>query len=286
MEQRIIDLYDEYTHMPLTRSEFLKKLAKLAGGTAAAVALLPVLENNYAQAAIVAEDDPHVETEYIKYPAPKGEVRAYLARPKRDGKLPGVVVIHENRGLNPHIEDVARRAAVEGFLAVAPDALSPLGGTPEDTDRARELIYELDREETLANFVAAVSYLKNHSACTGKVGCVGFCWGGGMSNQLAVHSPDLAAAVAFYGRQAAAEDVPRIKASLLLQYAELDERINAGIPEYEKALKEASVDYQLYIYEGVNHAFHNDTSEARYNQDAAQLAWQRTVSFLKDKLEG
>jgi carboxymethylenebutenolidase len=194
------------------------------------------------------------------------------------------VVIHENRGLNPHIEDVARRAAVDGFLAIAPDGLSPLGGTPSDMDRARAMIQELDRDATIQNFVAAVAYAKAHPRSTGKVGCVGFCWGGGMANQLAVHAPDLTAAVAFYGRQAAAEDVPKIKASLLLHYAGLDQGINAGIPAYETALKQAKVDYTLYMYENTQHAFHNDTSSARYDEAAAKLAWQRTIAFFKEKL--
>jgi carboxymethylenebutenolidase len=214
-----------------------------------------------------------------------GEVRAYLARLKGDEKLPGVVVIHENRGLNPHIEDVNRRVAVEGFLAVAPDALSPVGGTPKDQDEARSLINKLDGPSTLKNFTAAVTYLKTHTQSTGKVGVVGFCWGGAMANQVAVNSPDAAAAVPFYGRQPAAEDVPKIKASLLLHYAGLDERINEGIPAYEAALKAASVDYKLYVYEGAKHAFNNDTNAGRYHKEAAELAWKRTILFLKEKLK-
>lgn len=285
MEQKYIDLYDEYTHTPLGRAEFLKRLAKLAGGAAAASALLPLLEVNYARAAVIAPDDPRIETDTVTYPGKTGDVQAYLARPRGSGKWPAVVVIHENRGLNPHIEDVARRAAVDGFLAVAPDALSPMGGTPSDMDRARSMIGQLDAETTLQNFVAAVTYAKNHPMSTGKVGCVGFCWGGGMANQLAVHAPDLNAAVAFYGRQAAAADVPKIKASLLLHYAGLDERINAGIPGYEAALKKANVDYRLYMYENTQHAFHNNTAEARYDEAAAKLAWQRTIAFFKEKLK-
>ena len=224
-------------------------------------------------------------TEYIKYPSETGEVRAYLAMPKGDAKLPGVIVIHENRGLNPHTEDVARRVALEGFLALAPDALSPFGGTPEDTDEARTLIGKLDSQATVKNYVAAVKYLKTHPQSTGKVGCMGFCWGGGMTNQVAVNSSDLAAGVPFYGRQPASEDVLRIKASLLLHYAGLDERINAGIPEFEAALKQASVDYKIYMYEGANHAFFNDTNADRYHQEAAQLAWECTIAFLKEKLK-
>jgi len=224
-------------------------------------------------------------TEYIKYPGETGEVRAHLAMPKGDAKLPGVIVIHENRGLNPHTEDVARRVALEGFLALAPDALSPLGGTPEDTNEARTLIGKLDSQDTEKNYLAAVQYLKTHPQSTGKVGCMGFCWGGGMANQLAVNSSDLTAAVPFYGRQPAPEDVPEIKASLLLHYAGFDQRINSGIEGFEAALKKASVDYKIYMYEGANHAFFNDTNADRYHKEAAQLAWKRTIAFLKEKLK-
>lgn len=283
MDQKIIDLYDNYTHGLLDRREFLKKLAILTGSTAA-IALLPLLENNYAQAQIIPKDDPRLHTEYIKYPGATGEVRAYLARPKGDPKLPGVIVVHENRGLNPHIEDVTRRLALEEFLAIAPDALSPLGGTPEDVDEARLLLQKLDSQETTKNYVAAVKYLKTHPQSTGKIGCIGFCWGGGMTNQVAVNSPDLAAAVPFYGGQPASEDVPKIKASLILHYAGLDERINAGIEAFEAALKEAAVDYKIYMYEGAGHAFFNDTG-TRYHKEAAQLAWKRTISFLIEKLK-
>jgi len=276
---------DEYTKGVLDRQEFLKKLAILAGGTAAAYALLPLLENNDANAEVVPKDDPRLHTEYIEYPGETGKVRAHLARPKGEAKRPGVIVIHENKGLHPHIEDVNRRVALEGFLAIAPDALSPLGGTPEDTDKARSLIGKLDSQSTLKNYLAAIRYLKTHPLSTGKAGCMGFCWGGGMANQLAVNSPDLAAAVPFYGRQPASEDVPKIKASLLLHYAGLDERINNGIPAFKAALKEASIDYTIYMYEGANHAFHNDTNADRYHQEAAQLAWKRTILFLKEKLK-
>lgn len=284
MDQKIADLYDEYGKGSMDRREFLRKLAILAGGTAAASALLPQLERNYAMAEVVAEDDPRLDTEYIKYPGETGEVRASFARPKGNEKLPGVIVIHENRGLNPHTEDVARRVALEGFLAIAPDALSPLGGTPEDADEARSMIGQLDSEATVKNFVAAVKYLKTHPQSTGKVGVMGFCWGGGMTNQVAVNSPDLIAAVPFYGKQPASEDVPKIKASMLIHYAGLDERINAGIEAFEAALKEAGVDYKIYMYEGAGHAFFNDTG-SRYNEEAAKLAWERTVAFLKEKLK-
>jgi carboxymethylenebutenolidase len=285
MDQKMIDLYVEYTHGLLDRREFLRRLSILAGGIAAAQALLPLLENNDAKAEIVPKDDPRLQTEHIKYPGATGDVRAYFAKPKRDEKLPGVVVIHENRGLNLHIEDVTRRVALEGFLSMAPDALSPLGGTPEDPDKARSLIQNLDSQSTIQNYVAAVRYLKTHSTSTGKVGVVGFCWGGAMANQVAVNSPDVLAVVPFYGRQPASEDVSKIKASLLLHYAGIDEAINKGIPAYEAALKKASVNYKIYMYEGAQHAFNNDTTPTRYNKEAAQLAWQRTLSFLKEKLK-
>ena len=284
MDQKIKDLYGEYTDGLLDRREFLKKLAKLAGGTAAALVLLPLIENNYARAQVVSKDDSRLHVENIKYPGETGDVRAHLARPKGDAKLPGVIVIHENRGLNPHTEDVARRVALEGFLAIAPDGLSPFGGTPEDVDEARALMRKLDSQATIKNYVAAVKYLKTHPQSTGKVGCMGFCWGGGVTNQVAVNSADLAAAVPFYGRQPADEDVPKIKASLLLHYGSLDERINKGIPAFEAALKKASKDYKICIYEGAGHAFFNDTS-SRYNKEAAQLAFKRTIAFFKEKLK-
>ena len=285
MDQKIIDLYDEYTHELLDRREFLRRLSVLAGSTAAAIALLPLLENNNAKAEVVPKDDPRLYTEHMKYPGATGEVLAYLARPKGDEKIPGVVVIHENRGLVPHIEDVTRRVALEGFLAIAPDALTPLGGTPEDPEKAPSLIQKLDSQSTIQNYLAAVKYLKTHPVSTGKIGAIGFCWGGAMANQVAVNSPDVLAVVPYYGRQPASEDVPKIKASLLLHYAGLDEGINKGIPAYEEALKKASIDYKMYMYEGANHAFNNDTNPARYNKEAAQLAWKRTISFLKEKLK-
>ena len=232
----------------------------------------------------VSEEDPRLYVENIKYPGETGGVLAHYARPKGDEKLPGVVVISEIWGLVPHIEEVARRVALEGFLAIAPDPLSPLGGTPDDVDEARTLMRELDSQKTTKNFVAAVNYLKTHPQSTGKVGVTGFCWGGGVTNQVAVNSPDVRAAVPFYGRQPAPEDVPKIKASMLIHYAGDDERINAGIPAFEAALKEASVDYKIYMYEGAGHAFFNDTG-SRYNEGAAKLAWERTKAFFKDKLK-
>jgi carboxymethylenebutenolidase len=285
MDKKIVELYNEYVHESLDRREFLKKLAILAGGTAAAQALLPLLERNYAQAQVVPKDDPRLKTGHINYPGVTGEVRAYFAKPKGEAKLPGVVVVHENRGLNPHIEDVTRRVALEEFLALAPDALSPVGGTPEDSDKARSLIGQLDGQSTVNNYIAAVKYLQYHPESTGKVGIIGFCWGGGVVNQVAVKTPDLTAAVPFYGSQPAPEDVAKIKASLLLHYAGLDERIDKGIPAFEAALKKASIDYRMYMYEGAQHAFFNDTNPARYNRKAAQLAWQRTISFLKERLK-
>jgi len=285
MDQKVIDLYGEYAQALIDRREFLRRLSVLAGGIVAANALLPLLENNYAKAEVVPKDDPRLYIEHIKYPGATGEVRAYVVRPKGDEKLPGVVVIHENRGLHPYIEDVARRIGLEGFLTIAPDALSPLGGTTEDPDKAPSLIQKLDTQATIKDYLAAVRYLKMNPVSTGKVGCVGFCWGGGMANQLAVNSSDLSAVVPFYGRQPASEDVPKIKASLLLHYAGLDEGINKGIPAFEAALKQASINYKIYMYEGANHAFFNDTNAARYNKEAAQLAWERTISFLKEKLK-
>jgi len=284
MDKKIDDLYHEYTNGSLDRREFLKKLAVLVGSTAAAVTMLPFIEHNYAQAQIVPEEDSRLHVENIKYPGETGEVLAHFARPKGDKKLPGVIVIHENRGLNPHTEDVARRVALAGFLAIAPDALSPLGGTPEDVDEARSLMRKLDSEATTKNYVAAVKYLKTHPQSTGKVGCTGFCWGGAVTNQVAVNSPDLTAAVPFYGRQPVSEDVPKIKSSLLLHYAGLDKRINAGIEAFETALKKASIDYQIFMYEGAGHAFFNDTG-SRYHEQAAKLAWERTIAFFKEKLK-
>ncbi len=284
MNQKTNDLYDQYTKGELDRREFLRQLTILAGSFAAANALLVSLENKHAEAEMVPKDDPRLNMEYTNYPGATGEVRAALARPKGDAKLPGVIVVHQNKGLEPHIEDVNRRMALEGFLALAPDALSPLGGTPDDPDKAKSLQRKLDHQSTIKNYTAAVKYLKTHPKSTGKVGVIGFCWGGGVANQVAVNSADLSAAVPYYGNQPASEDVPKIKASLLLHYAGNDQRINKGIPAFETALKAASVDYKIYMYEGTKHAFNDDTRAGRYNKEAAQLAWQRTISFLKEKL--
>ncbi|NUS66996.1 MAG: dienelactone hydrolase family protein, partial [Ensifer adhaerens] len=272
--QAMIDAYDEYTHLTLDRRRFMEKLTGLAGSAAAAAAIAPLLAANGAKAEIVAANDTRVTGEDITYPGAAGDMKGYLVRPAEvSGKLPAVIVIHENRGLNPHIRDVARRMALEGFLALAPDFLSPAGGTPTDEDKAREMIGALDAAATTANAAATVAFLEGHAQSTGKVGAIGFCWGGGLVNRLAVGSPDLKAGVAYYGAQPKAEDVPKIKAALLLHYAGLDERINAGIDAYQKALKDNGKDATVYVYDGVNHAFNNDTSAARYDKAAADLAW-------------
>ena len=283
MDQRIISLYDEYTHKPLNRNEFIRRLAQITGSMAAAMSILPLIETNYASAAITKSED--LFTERVVYAGVNGEMKAYIARPEKEKKYAAVMVIHENRGLNPHIEDVARRAAKAGYLAIAPDALGPQGGTPSNEDQARELFTKLDAAQNLQNFIKGFDYLQTRKDYNGKAGCVGFCWGGGLSNDLAVNVPTLKAAVAFYGRQPNAADVPKIKTAVQLHYGALDERINAGIPAYEEALKKAGVKYELYIYEGANHAFHNDTSAARYNEAAAKLAWKRTLDFFDKYLD-
>ncbi|MEO6252840.1 MAG: dienelactone hydrolase family protein [Ferruginibacter sp.] len=279
MDQKIINLYDDYTHTPLTRSEFIRRLILLTGSVTAAMSILPLIEVNAANMKITTDDD--LFTEKISYPGVPGNMEAYIARPKEEKRYPAVIVIHENRGLNAHIEDVARRAAKAGFLALAPNALSALGVVPANEDEARQKFQELKAENNLLNFITAFNYLKTRKDHNGNTGCVGFCWGGAMSNSLAVKLPDLKAAVAFYGRQPAAEEVANIKAAVQLHYGSLDERVNAGIPAYEEALKKNTTRYELYMYEGVNHAFHNDTAPARYNEAAAKLAWQRTMDFCK-----
>lgn len=283
MDQQIVNLYDEYTHKPLSRQEFLRRLALLTGSTAAAMTLLPLLEVNYAHAATVTDEG--LFTERIVYKGLNGDMSAYVARPQKEGKYAAVIVIHENRGLNAHIEDVARRAAKAGYLAIAPNALSPLGGTPQNEDSARSLFTQLKPDDSLQNFIKVFDYLPSRKDYSGKTGCVGFCWGGGIANQLAVHVPSLKAAVAFYGRQPDAVDVPKIKAAVQLHYGALDERVNAGIPAYEDALKKAGTPYELYMYEGANHAFHNDTAPTRYNEAAAKLAWKRTLDFFDKHLK-
>lgn len=285
MDKKIIDLHDEYSKGDLDRRQFIRKLSLIAGGTAAATALIPALENNYAKAETVSINTPMFDTGYITYPGETGDMRAYYARPAVDVKLPGVMVIHENRGLNPHIEDVARRMALAGFVVIAPDALSPVGGTPADTDEARGKFRELDGGDTIKNFVAAVQYLKTHPQATGKVGCIGFCWGGRMTNQVAVNSPDLSAAAPYYGSQPSAEDVPKIRAALLLHYAGNDTRINAGIEAFEAELRKNNKEFTTHVYEGASHAFNNDTNAARYHKEAATLAWERTIKFMNEKLK-
>jgi carboxymethylenebutenolidase len=285
LQQEWIRLYDAYTHEHLDRRRFIDRMVQVTGGTAAATAAIAMLENNYAVAAIVPPEDERLTIERVTFTGRTGPVDGYLAMPAdATDPLPGIVVIHENRGLNPHIEDVARRAALEGFVAFAPDFLSPLGGTPDDEDQAREMIGQLDGAETVENAAAAVRFLAAHDATTGSVGVTGFCWGGALTNRTAAAVPELGAAVAWYGGQVDAEAAARIQAPLMLHYAELDERINAGIPAYEEALQAADVDYTIHMYEGTNHAFHNDTNEARYDQTAAELAWSRTIAFFNQHL--
>jgi carboxymethylenebutenolidase len=286
MDQRIIDLYDNFTHDRIDRRTFIERLTVLAGSTAAATALLPILSNDYAKAAIVPPDDPRLVIERVTYPAPDGgAMKGYMARPAQGaGKRPALIVVHENRGLNPHIEDVTRRLGLEGFVAFAPDLLSLDGGTPADEDQAREMIGKLDAQKTVARLAAAVPFLAQYPASTGAVGAVGFCWGGGMVNNLAAASGQLKAAVAYYGRQIPADKVPAIKAAMMLHYGGLDQGVNAGIPAFEEALKKAGTTYELFVYDGANHAFNNDTAGPRYNKQAADLAWSRTVEFLKKHL--
>ena len=289
MDQKIITLYDRFTHGGMSRRDFLDRLAELAGSAAAATALLPILHNDYAKAAIVPPDDARLVAERVSYDLPKGRINGYLVRAKAkgekdSGKRPTVIVIHENRGLNPHIEDVARRLAVEGYLALAPDLLSVNGGTPPEEDKARELHTKTEREDMIAAALAAIPFMAKHAESTGKVGSVGFCFGGGVVNRMAAGSPDLAAAVPYYGVQVPAEMVPAIKAPLLLQYAETDENINKGIAAYEAALKANNKKYTIHIYPGTQHAFNNDTGAARYNKAAADLAWSRTLAFFAENL--
>jgi carboxymethylenebutenolidase len=284
MDQKIIDLYDEYTHGRLDRRNFLEGLSKLAGSTAAAMAVLPLLQSNWAQAAVVDPKDARLATERVSFDSPKGKINGYLARPKSRGKRPTILVIHENRGLNPHLEDIARRFAAEGFLAYAIDLLSLVGGTPAEEQEALKLHPKMNQDDAVATLVAAVTFLKKYPESTGKVGAVGFCFGGLMVNRLAVASPVLDAGVAYYGRQVPDADVPKIAAPLLLHYAENDKGVNAGIEAYEKALKANKKRYTMYQYPGTQHAFNNDLGAARYNKAAADLAWGRTLAFFKQTL--
>jgi carboxymethylenebutenolidase len=286
-DQELLDLYDDYAHGRVSRRSFLDRASKFVAGGATAAALLETLSPNYAFAQQVPKDDSRLKTEYAEYPSPKGggKIRGYLARPAGDEKKrAGVIVVHENRGLNPYIEDVVRRVAIEGFIAFGPDALTPLGGYPGNDDKGRELQAQRKPEEMIEDFIAAAEWLQKHPGCDGKMGIVGFCYGGLVSNTLAVRIPNIiSAAVPFYGRQPAAEDVPKIKASLLIHYAELDQRVNEGWPAYEAALKAAGTKYTTHMYPGANHGFHNDTTP-RYDEAAAKLAWSRTVEFFKKTL--
>ena len=285
-DQELLDLYDFYAHGKITKREFLDQAGKFALGGLTAVALLNMLSPNYALAEQVPFTDPDIVPTYITYPSPNGhgEVRGYMVRPANaTGPLPAVVVVHENRGLNPYIEDVARRVAKAGFIALAPDGLTSVGGYPGNDADGRDLQRTVDGVKLMNDFFAAYEFLAGHEDTTGKVGCVGFCYGGGVCNALAVAYPELGASVPFYGRQASVEDVPKIQAPLLLQYAELDERINAGWPAYEAALKEHGKTYTAHIYPGVNHGFHND-STPRYDEATAELAWERTIAFFNEHL--
>ena len=284
MDQRIINLYDEYIHSStISRADFLKRVTLITGSLALTQSVLSQIENDYNRPGLASAEE--LFTEYVNYPGVPNEMKAYIARPKEEKKYAAVIVIHENRGLNAHIEDVARRAATAGYLAIAPNALSALGKTFANEDEARNAFRELKAEDNLKNFMGAFDYLKTRKDWNGKTGCVGFCWGGAMSNNLAVNVPELKAAVAFYGRQAASADVPKINAAVQLHYGSLDEGVNPGIAAYEEALKANKKTYELYMYEGAQHAFHNDTSPARYNEQAGKLAWQRTLDFYTKYLK-
>jgi len=284
-DRRILELFDGFVHGRLSRRQFIDRAAAITASSVTAAALLDALSPNYALAQQVDPADPAIEVGYRDYDSPHGagNMRGYLAMPANKGRRPGVVVVHENRGLNPYIEDVARRVAKAGFVAFAPDALTPFGGYPGNDDEGRELQRRRDRDEMLEDFVAAVAFLQAHERSTGTVGCVGFCYGGGVCNQLAVRIPDLAAAVPYYGRQADPADVPRINAPLLIHYAGFDERVNEGWPTYKAALDTAGKHYTVHFYPGTNHGFHNDTTP-RYDPEAAKLSWQRTIEFFNERL--
>jgi len=287
VSQEVFDLYDDYAHNRLERREFIEKLSLYATGGLTLPALLGFIMPDYKNKIQIPQDDARLKSDYIEYDSPKGggTIKGLLSKPANTkGKLPGIVVVHENRGLNPHIEDVGRRAALAGFISLAPDALTPLGGYPGNDDDGRALQRKRDRDEMLEDFIAAFNYLKNHKQCSGKVGVVGFCFGGWISNMMAVRLPELAAAVPFYGGQPAANQVSEIKAPLLLHYAELDTRVNEGWPDYEAALKKHQKNYTAHMYEKANHGFHNDTTP-RYDKEAAELAWKRTVDFFSEHLD-
>lgn len=287
IKQEVFDLYDDYAHNRLDRRDFMQKLSLYAVGGLTVTSLMSFLMPDYKGNIQIKNDDARLKSEFINYASPKGggTIKALLSKPvDAKGKLGGILVVHENRGLNPYIEDVGRRAALAGFISIAPDALSPLGGYPGNDDEGRTMQAKRNPKEMEEDFIAAYEYLKNHKDCNGKVGVVGFCYGGGISNMLAVRVPDLAAAVPFYGGQPAAADVPKIKAPLMIHNASLDTRIMAGAPAYEAALKENGKKYQAFVYEGVNHGFHNDTTP-RYDKAAAELAWKRTIDFFKENLK-
>ena len=287
IKQEVFDLYDDYAHSRVSRRGFVQKLSTYAVGGLTVTSLMSFLMPDYKTTAELKADDPRLKSEYIHYQSPKGDgdIKALLSMPAdAKHKLGGIVVVHENRGLNPYIEDVARRAALAGFITIAPDALTPLGGYPGNDDTGREMQNKLDKNKMLEDFIAAYYYLKNHKDCNGKVGVVGFCFGGGIANMMAVRIPDLAAAVPFYGSQPSAEEVPKIHAPLLLHYAALDSRITSGWPAYEAALKANGKEYAAYLYPNVNHGFHNNTTP-RYDKDAAELAWKRTIDFFNEKLK-
>jgi len=286
INQDVYDLLDSYIHSKIDRRKFVQKLSAYAVGGMTVTSLMSFLLPKYAEAQQVKPNDPRLKSEYVEYDSPKGagKMRGLLTRSVDSStKVPGIIVVHENRGLNPHIEDVARRAALEGFVAFAPDALYPLGGYPGTDDEGREMQRKRDRDEMLEDFIAAYEYLKVNDECTGNVGVVGFCFGGSISNKMAVRVPDLKASVPFYGGQPATEDVPKINAPLLLQFAGLDKRVNAGWPAFEEALKANKKEYTAHMYPDVNHGFHNDTTP-RYDEKAAKLAWTRTIDFFKEKL--
>ncbi|MCH8228323.1 MAG: dienelactone hydrolase family protein [Proteobacteria bacterium] len=285
MKPEVIDLYNDYIHGDMPRRTFLRRLAEIAGSAAAASALLPLIDSNYAWGQQVDAKDERLKTGYSTYPGTKSEVKAYVARPAAAAfPLPGVLVIHENRGLNAHIEDVARRAALEGYVAVAPDGLSFAGGSPEDTEAARDKFRAADTDTITADVIKGIGYLKSREDCTGKVGSVGFCYGGGVSLQCAVATPAADASVLFYGRALSAEQVAQVKVPLMMNYAGNDPRVNAMIPDFRQALDQHQVSYSLHMYPGTGHGFHNDTSQARYNEEAAGLAWSRTVNFFNHYL--
>jgi len=283
VDKSIIDLYNEYVHTAMPRREFISRLTKVAGGAAAAMAVLPLIEPNYAQARQIEPDDKRLRTEKIEFNGPNGPVKAYVARPKKLGKgdkVAGVLVIHENRGLNEHIEDVARRTALAGYLAIAPDGLSVAGGAPVDQEAARDLFAKTDGARIAGDVLAAVPWLAADASSNGKIGVVGFCYGGGLALRAAIEAVGVDCAVCFYGRQLSADDTRKLKVPVLLQYAGTDERINAGINDFRVALDSVGVPYSLNMYPGTQHGFHNDSSSARYNEAAAKLAWQRTLDFF------